>query len=71
MIVLNSSRVSITTILLIAIIISAIGFFFSVTLVDLAVHPAVNNYYEIEGTDFGIYYTSQKPSGARAGFGEK
>lgn len=64
---MSASRFTVTTLLLIAIIVSALVFFFSVTMVDLAYHPAVNDYYPIEGTDLAIRYSSAKPSGIYRG----
>ena len=64
---MNSSKFSITVLLLIVMIISAIGYLFTVKLVDIAYHPAVNDYYPIEDTGLGVRYSSMYPSGIYSG----
>jgi hypothetical protein len=53
--------------LLVVIIFAGIYFFFTVKLVSMADHRAVNDYYPIEGTEFAVRYSSQKPNGIYRG----
>lgn len=48
-------------------IFSAIIFLFTIKLVDLSDHTAVNDYYPIEGTDLGVRYSSLSPNGIYQG----
>jgi hypothetical protein len=64
---MNTSRFSVTALLLIAIIVSAIGLFFTVVMDNLSNHRAVNDVYPIEGTDVCVRYSSQSPDGLYTG----
>ena len=52
---------------LVAIIFTAIGFFFTVKLGKLADRSILNEYYPIEGTALGVRYGTQQPSGLYRG----
>jgi hypothetical protein len=47
-------------------IFAAIGFFFTVKLGRIADRSVLNEYYPIEGTDFGVRYGAEKPDGIAA-----
>ena len=59
---MSTSRFTVTSLLLLAIIISVIGFLFTVLLPELSDHSAVNDYFPIEGTNLGVRYSS--PTGS-------
>ena len=64
---MNASRFSVTALVLIVIIVSAIGFFFTVAVDNLSHREAVNAYYPIEGTELSVRYSTQRPSGLYTG----
>ena len=64
---MSTSRFTFTSLLLLAIIISVIGFFFTILLPGLADHSAVNDYFPIEGTNLGVRYSSLYPNGLYTG----
>ncbi len=64
---MNDTKFTMNALLLVAIIFAAISFFFTVKLGRLADHSALNEYYPIEGTDLGVRYSSQQPSGIYRG----
>ena len=64
---MNDAKFSMNALLLIVIIFTAIGFFFTVKLGRLADHSAVNEYYPIEGTELGVRYATELPSGLYRG----
>ena len=63
----RKSKFSVNALLLLVIIFSAIIFFVTIKLVDLAYHPARNDYYHIEGTDCSVRYSSLLPDGIYTG----
>ncbi|MBR2832698.1 MAG: hypothetical protein IKE57_07235 [Oscillospiraceae bacterium] len=64
---MSTSRFTVTSLLLLAIIISVIGFLFTVLLPELSDHSAVNDYFPIEGTNLGVRYSSLYPNGLYTG----
>ncbi len=64
---MNDAKFSMNALVLILIIFTAIGFFFTVKLGKLADHSAINEYYPIEGTELGVRYASELPSGIYRG----
>ena len=64
---MNDAKFSMNALLLIVIIFTAIGFFFTVKLAKLADHSIVGEYYPIEGTDLGVKYAAGEPSGVYRG----
>lgn len=53
--------------LLIVIIFSAIFFAFTIFLSGIADRSAINDFYKIPGTGFGIFYSNRKPNGIYEG----
>ncbi len=51
---------------LVVTVFTAIGFFFTVKLGRIADRSVLNEYYPIEGTDFGVRYGAEKPDGIAA-----
>ena len=64
---MNRAKFSMNALLLIVIIFSALAFFFTVVMVDLADRTAVNEYIPVEGTDYAIRYSSLEPNGLYQG----
>ena len=64
---LGNSKFTLNALILVIIVVTGIGFFFTVAIVDLAYHPAVNDFHPIEGTDLGVLYSSIKPNGIYEG----
>ena len=65
---LNDSKFTVHSFLLIFAVAAAILLFFSIKVVDMAGHYAVNDYYPIEGTDgLAIRYSTVKTSGIYRG----
>ena len=64
---MGRAKFSMNAFLLVVLIIAGIYFFFTVKLVDMADHRAVNDIYPVEGTDFSVRYSSQKPNGVYQG----
>ena len=64
---MNDTKFTMNALVLVVTIFAAIGFFFTVKLGKLADHSAVNEYYPIEGTELGVRYSSQLPSGLYRG----
>ena len=64
---MGRAKFSMNAFLLVVLIIAGIYFFFTVKLVDMADHRAVNDIYPVEGTDFSIRYSSRKPNGVYQG----
>ena len=64
---MGSSKFTLNAFIIVVIAATVIGFFFTVVIVDLAYHPAINDFYPIEGTDLGVFYSSIKPDGIYKG----
>ena len=64
---MNTPRFSITALLLIVMLFSVLGFFFTIYLVDMAYRPAINEYYPIADTEWGVRYSSVEPNGLCTG----
>ena len=64
---MNKAKFSMNALLLIVIIFSALAFFFTIVMVNLADRTAVNEYIPLEGTDYAIRYSSLEPSGLYQG----
>lgn len=64
---MREAKFTLNSLLLVVLIISAIYFFFSIKLIDLADQSAVNDYYPIEGTKYAVRYSSLKPNGLYIG----
>ena len=67
---MRQSKFTFQAFLLIVLIFSVLAFFFTHFLsgmADVAWHVAVNDSYEIEGTDLSIRYSDKKPSGIYEG----
>lgn len=63
----NDTKFTMNALLIVAIIFTAIVFFFTVKLARLADHSIVNEYYPIEGTDYGVRYGKDPVSGIYLG----
>ena len=64
---MRHTKFSMNALILLVIIFSAIIFFVTIVLVDLAYHPARNEYYRIEGTEYSVRYSSLLPDGIYKG----
>ena len=64
---MNQAKFSMNAFLLIVIIFSALAFFFTIVMVDLADRTAVNEFIPIKGTDYAIRYSSLEPNGLYQG----
>ena len=64
---MRETKFSMNALLLVVIIFSAITFFVSIKVVDLADHRAVNDFYPVEGTDVAVRYSSIYPNGIYEG----
>ena len=64
---MNDTKFTVNALLIVAIIFTAIGFFFTVKLGKIADHSPLNEYYPIEGTDLGVRYGTEQPSGLYRG----
>ena len=64
---LRETKFSMNALVLVVILFSAITFFFTIRMVDLATMFAVNEYYPIEGTDLAVRYSSLYPYGIYEG----
>ncbi len=64
---MNKAKFSMNALLLVVILFSALAFFFTVVMVNLADRTAVNEYIPIKGTDYAIRYSSLEPSGLYQG----
>ena len=60
-------KFTMNALLLVVIIFSALAFFFTIVMVNLADRTAVNEYFPVEGTDYAIRYSSLEPSGLYQG----
>ena len=63
----RNTKLSMNALVLLVIVFSAIIFFVTIKLVDLAYHPAKNENYMIEDTGLFVRYSSLKPSGIYRG----
>ena len=64
---MNSTKFTMNAMVLVVTIFTAIGFFFTVKLGKLADRSVLNEYYPIEGTDLGVRYGTEQPSGIYRG----
>ena len=64
---MEQPKFTLNSLIIVTSIFMAMTLFFSVTIVNMADWAAVNDYYEIEGTDLGILYSDIKPSGIYRG----
>ncbi len=64
---MGNAKFNLNAFILVVILITGIAFFFTVNMVALATHSAVNQYYPIEGTDAAVCYRSLEPSGIYVG----
>lgn len=60
---MNRAKFSMNALVLVAIIFSALAFFFTVAMVKLADRRPVNDFIPIEGTEYAIRYSSLAPNG--------
>lgn len=64
---MRETKFTLNAFLLVVLIISAIFFFFSVKVINLADHAARNDYFPIEGTPYAVRYSTHTPSGIYEG----
>ena len=64
---MNGTKFTMNALVLVVTIFVAIGFFFTVKLGKIADHSPLNEYYPIEGTDLGVRYGTERPSGLYRG----
>ncbi len=64
---MNDSKFTSNALVLVVAVFSAILLFFSIRVVDISHHEAVNDFYPIEGTDLSVCYSSLKPDGLYRG----
>lgn len=64
---MQQTRFSMNAFLLVAVIFSAISYFFTIFLTQMADRTPVNAYAQVEGTDLGVLYSNLKPSGLYEG----
>ncbi|MBQ6117267.1 MAG: hypothetical protein IJL08_08105 [Oscillospiraceae bacterium] len=64
---MRETKFSMNALVLVVIIFSAITFFVSIRLVDLADRRAVNEFYPVEGTDVAVRYSNLYPNGIYEG----
>ncbi len=64
---MNDTKFTLNALVLVVIIFTAIGFFFTVKLGKLADRSILNEYYPIEGTELGVRYGTEQPSGLYRG----
>lgn len=64
---MHEPRFNLNSFILIALIFSAIGYFFTVGLGGIADWSAVNDFYQIEGCDYAIVYSDIKEDGIYEG----
>lgn len=64
---MGRAKFTMNAFLLVVLIISGIYFFFTVKLVDMADLRAFNGLYPVDGTEFSVRYSNQKPNGIYAG----
>lgn len=64
---MNNTKFTLNSLIIIVIIFSAIGLFFTIKMVNLADRMPVNDYYPIEGTDLAIKYSSLEENGIYRG----
>ena len=64
---MQENKFTANALVLVVIVFSAILFLFSIKVVDLSQHAAVNDFYPIEGTDLAVKYSSLSPNGLYQG----
>ena len=64
---MRETKFTLNAFLLVVLLLSAIYFFFTVRMVSLAYHPAINVFAPVENTDLSICYSSLKPNGVYQG----
>ena len=64
---MNETKFSMNALLIVVIIFSALTFFFTVKMVDLASRFPVNEFYQIEDTEYAVRYSSMDPNGIYKG----
>ena len=64
---MNNTKFTMNALLIVVMIFAAIGLFFTIKLVNMADRLPVNDFYNIEGTDLSIRYSSLEPSGIYRG----
>ena len=64
---MQENKFTANALVLVVIVFSAILFLFSIKVVDLSQHAAVNDFYPIEGTDLAVKYSSLSPNGIYQG----
>lgn len=64
---MNQSRFTLNALLVVVLVFSALIFFFTMFVANLADWSAVNDYYQIEGTDLAILYSDEKTNGLYEG----
>ena len=64
---MNDTKFTMNALVLVAIIFTAIGFFFTVKLGKIADRSVLNEYYPIEDTGLGVRYGTEQPSGLYRG----
>ncbi len=62
-----NTKFTMNALVIIVIIFSAIGLFFTIKLVNMADRIPINEYYPIEETDLGVRYSSLEPNGIYQG----
>lgn len=63
----NNARFSINSVIIIVMAFAALIFFFMLLVVDMSFNPARNDWYNIEGTDVSVRYSSLENSGIYQG----
>ncbi len=64
---LNNTKFTMNSLIIVVIIFTAIGLFFTIKLVNMADRLPINEYYPIEDTDLAIKYSSLDPNGIYRG----
>ena len=64
---MNSSKFSVTALMIVVAVFSALTFIFTVKIVNLNNPFPVNEFYEIEGTKYGVRYSTLEPNGIYKG----
>lgn len=64
---MQDTKFTMNAFILVVIILSAIFFFFTVKVVSMSDHSAVNDFYPIDGTELAVRYSSLVPNGIYEG----
>ena len=64
---MSRPKFTLNAFLLVLLIFSAIGFFFTVVMTDIADRTAVNGFFPIKGTKYSVMYSSLEPDGLYTG----